>query len=1343
MKRKIFSKLLMGALLIASVSSFVSCKDYDDDIDNLQKQIDAAALKAELTNLQTTLASQIAAAQAAADNAAKAAAAAQKTADAAATAAALDAVKAAATQAGTDAAKALTDAANAQKAADAAAAAAEAAKYDDTAVKAAAAGAQATADNAVAAAGKAQEAADAAQKAADEAKAAAAAAKYDDAALKAAVEKAQKAADDAAKAAQAAQDKADAAAADAASKATAKDIEDAITKATEAINAATDAKISAAVAKAIADLTAKIPADQSEAIASLTSKLNTLATNQAEAATAEALQTAVTELEGKIAAAAAASGDAAAVAATISEVSAATGTLKTSVEALYTAVSHVELIGTYTGSGNNFWFDNRFGANISEALIEMNAAKEDLDAKKAAYRASTDPEANTVVADFDYYGYFRTRPASYYNSSAPGHDEFLAFYAAYYTYQNAQSTYDYYKYGTTASVRNFYLDFQHGKVAYNYTFGEGENVVPFAADETKTYQAGKDIVFNSYLTVRVSPANADLSKAKVILVNSLGEGLDDIVVAGTPVRSQTLITRGTNISAGSNIWTIPFTIAEGKTEQDFDKAVRTSTGSQILFAVAVNNTQGDESDDRYVTSSYDVQPRYYAYTPANAFAFMVGNKYANQVGNRWDASTPQAKSQNEPAHPNASAYEFEWLQSKKNFVTPNTQIIKGNSTSNSNVRNAQANQYDDRWDVDPYPAVLGETFTVSLTDTWRDGGSYPSWLRGYVSQIEWYYVTLDKEMNAVESTPSEWNAWKGYVDGIEGINKMTRAGEPLDITINKATADKDIIGFRIFAINYDGSLADPDGRAFYVQIGDPANRLAVEGNWIADLQYYSNIYSVVNMKDAKNNKYENLIAVDGSKFSNEGTFNPTGSVYVSSAANANVLKYDDLVRYTFLKSDKKTPAGKWTEVAYMAYAVRSADYWVDGGTATFTITSNTASGHLANSLTVSLTKKLTAAYKEPEWRATMGPVNGVLTVYPSPSDRTPSYNANTKTQTIGTGINPTGVNIVWPTKAVLPASNVKSAVVDLAGYANNLNATIYDWTIKSVKKANGDKAADILIVGGQTLSGTTYHNFLVAVNTGNIGSTFDSQISATYPSIKLEKVDGNATDHTVTAWEGKVKFASLFEPSNGIVAYTNSSYNYWEKQTAAAKRKWASDFYYFYDEPAFSGNKPLFALFDANTISSAETALVRKYGKVEDLNTTSGNGNATFGNVYGYNLNALMKADWSTKNKKADQNDAEAKQTAKMIAKNSGLGVDNPSFELLDYITFGNTATISAAAKTVLKATVASDKITFQNIDGQHVTEKIKDQTATVGAKDQFNSNVSSMSFKFTIVPETSAIANN
>ena len=72
MNRKFFNLLLMGALAVTAIGSVSSCKDYDDDINNLQKQIDQAALKTEVTALQTTLAnvqSAATAAQAAADQA--------------------------------------------------------------------------------------------------------------------------------------------------------------------------------------------------------------------------------------------------------------------------------------------------------------------------------------------------------------------------------------------------------------------------------------------------------------------------------------------------------------------------------------------------------------------------------------------------------------------------------------------------------------------------------------------------------------------------------------------------------------------------------------------------------------------------------------------------------------------------------------------------------------------------------------------------------------------------------------------------------------------------------------------------------------------------------------------------------------------------------------------------------------------------------------------------------------------------------------------------------------------------------------------------------------------------
>jgi hypothetical protein len=48
--------------------------------------------------------------------------------------------------------------------------------------------------------------------------------------------------------------------------------------------------------------------------------------------------------------------------------------------------------------------------------------------------------------------------------------------------------------------------------------------------------------------------------------------------------------------------------------------------------------------------------------------------------------------------------------------------------------------------------------------------------------------------------------------------------------VNSPKADGDVIGFRVFAVNCDGSLVDPDGRAFYVLVtSEPVdNTLASE-----------------------------------------------------------------------------------------------------------------------------------------------------------------------------------------------------------------------------------------------------------------------------------------------------------------------------------------------------------------------------------------------------------------------------------------------------------------------------------------------------------------------------------
>ena len=303
--------------MTASTGTFVSCTDYDDDIDNLQGQIDKLAGKAELDSQVSSLSSQISAAQGAADAAKTAAAAAQAAADAAKSVAdskldeaavkaiaeaaaegaaaaakegkdaaavaqaAAEAAKAAADAAQATADKGVSDAEAAQKAADAAAEAAQAvaAKLADYATKAELKAAQEVAAAAAAAAQKAG--LDAAQVAAN---AAAAAQKTADEAVAAA----KKAAEDAAAA-----QKAGAAAAEAAAKAaeeaqkTADEAVAAAKKAQETADKVTAAQEAAGAAQATADAAQKT-ADEAVAAAKKAAE-EAAAAKKDGAAAAEAL----------------------------------------------------------------------------------------------------------------------------------------------------------------------------------------------------------------------------------------------------------------------------------------------------------------------------------------------------------------------------------------------------------------------------------------------------------------------------------------------------------------------------------------------------------------------------------------------------------------------------------------------------------------------------------------------------------------------------------------------------------------------------------------------------------------------------------------------------------------------------------------------------------------------------------------------------------------------------------------------------------------------------------------------------------------------------------------------
>ena len=63
MNKKFLSAILFGALMVTSTGTFVSCKDYDDDIENLQEQINKLATKEDMTSQIASLQSALTAAQ--------------------------------------------------------------------------------------------------------------------------------------------------------------------------------------------------------------------------------------------------------------------------------------------------------------------------------------------------------------------------------------------------------------------------------------------------------------------------------------------------------------------------------------------------------------------------------------------------------------------------------------------------------------------------------------------------------------------------------------------------------------------------------------------------------------------------------------------------------------------------------------------------------------------------------------------------------------------------------------------------------------------------------------------------------------------------------------------------------------------------------------------------------------------------------------------------------------------------------------------------------------------------------------------------------------------------------
>ena len=375
-----------------------------------------------------------------------------------------------------------------------------------------------------------------------------------------------------------------------------------------------------------------------------------------------------------------------------------------------------------------------------------------------------------------------------------------------------------------------------------------EHTTKFPADKNLTdaqieFSADhKNITITDSLVVRVSPTNAELTPANVSLINSQGKELNEFVDVQSVKPYKKLITgatRAANATEGNGLWTVTFKLKDGVDIQKFEEAT-ISQNSYVQFAVAVKNTTSEAKESpRRVVSAYSVDVKGSSYEPANNNILVQGNddvwkdirSIRNRFGYQYDNNGERVfgACSSETGEFVNGVNELEWAGK-----TPYTAEEAANHTK------LAKNMTEIRAWYHPLPVTVGKKINIAL-GAMLGSNNTPFYYntetgRGYA--VKGFYVTLDKDF-AIESAPSELNAWAKYSYENVGVTNskgtITKAahmfyGNEGYITINSLEDTEvkgDIIGFRVFAVNFDGTLVDPEGRAFYVKVGDAKDQQTV------------------------------------------------------------------------------------------------------------------------------------------------------------------------------------------------------------------------------------------------------------------------------------------------------------------------------------------------------------------------------------------------------------------------------------------------------------------------------------------------------------------------------------
>ncbi len=331
--------------------------------------------------------------------------------------------------------------------------------------------------------------------------------------------------------------------------------------------------------------------------------------------------------------------------------------------------------------------------------------------------------------------------------------------------------------GNTESGNRF-INFKTAPAKLNYIFGEDLNG---SIEFVKNQRVADNQVT---IEVKVSPVNADLSKIidQIYLIRRDGNNeINNFIKAVKAERSVAL--RAAPSVTG--IWNVTFSLPASSDIEDIDELIGDEEGG-YLFAIAIENNVDKNSNDRYVVSEFgltvdiEIAPSVYNSSVASSLNFSVGTGETfishNELRNRYLVSENGTTTQTDKR----------WTNSGWSSQEQTENDARDNRSSTSKTLLAVEN---------------GKPFKVKMDEP---------------ESIFAYFIVLDTEY-AVENFPIELNSWLEY--NYTGINKVYKGDETAEISINSTVAIGDVIGFRIVAVNFDGTLVDPDGKSFYVVVG--------------------------------------------------------------------------------------------------------------------------------------------------------------------------------------------------------------------------------------------------------------------------------------------------------------------------------------------------------------------------------------------------------------------------------------------------------------------------------------------------------------------------------------------